>query len=90
MLRCKKSIKDRNMNRTDVINIGKTCIYLDSQSFIFENKDYDSYDERGVQRVPVNSSGNEKTRILIAFALEIKGNHHSPTSQSHSGFYTTE
>ena len=43
MMRCKESIKDRNLNRTDVINMDKTCIQLDSQSFIFENNDKKIY-----------------------------------------------
>lgn len=55
-----------NTQRSSVINLDETSIYLDAKC------NY-TYDQVGAKRVPSTNSGNEKTRISVCFAASASG-----------------
>ena len=55
-----------SIERSSIINIDETNIYLDASS------NY-TYDVAGSKRVPIRTSGNERTRISVCFAGAANG-----------------
>ncbi len=66
MTECQAAISSEKLHRFQIINMDETCVYLDSFSSY-------TYDEIGAQRVKAETTGNEKTRISIAFAAAANG-----------------
>ncbi len=63
---CKKHVQDKNLHRCNVISMDETSIYLNSPSSY-------TYITCGDNRVKAVMTGNEKTRVSIAFPATANG-----------------
>jgi hypothetical protein len=68
---CKGHIQATNAILCSVINMDETCVYLDAPSSY-------TYSHKGSKRIKATTTGNEHTRVSIAFAATANGEKLNP------------